>query len=157
MLKLGTIVTDNVTGTKGMLTLLNIDMGDNVNYSFQPSALNPETQVPVDTFWITGNRVVGGEECKHDLPMKVLGTQVKDKATGFSGTAISLYLHLNGCIHVDVKPKGTLKKTGESVAAQNFDLRRLEGAAVPVLTEKQLEKSKKETPSPERMPATRKT
>lgn len=152
-LQLGTIINDKVTGLKGMLTILSIDMNKNIHYLFQPAGLNPETKHPLNTFWITEQRVVGGKKEKVDLPLNVLGTQVEDKATGFKGSAITLYYYLNGCIHFSVKPKGTVKKTGESIDATDFDIRRLKGDAIKELSKKELEVSKKKTPSPEHRPS----
>lgn len=79
----------------------------------------------------------------------MLGTLVQDKATSFRGIAINLLLHLNGCVHVVVKPKGKLQNN-ESIASGNFDLRRLKGSAIPKLSKKQLQDSKLEEPGPEK-------
>lgn len=150
LFELGTMVIDKVTKTKGMLTMFEIDMSSNQLYLFQPSMLNPETQQPVETLWIDEKRIQGGRKKTMKLPMEVLGTLVEDKATTFKGTAVNLLLHLNGCIHVVVKPEGKIKKTNESIASNNFDLRRLKGNAIRELSKKELEKSKKKEPGPER-------
>ena len=149
MIKLGTIITDKVTEVKGMLTMYNVDINHNEHYLFQPSALNPETKEPIDTFWLTEKRIVGGETISVSLPLEILDTQVEDKATGFNGTAISLNYHLNGCVHVDVKPKGIIEKTGATIKVREFDVRRLKGLAIKELSDIELEKSKVENPSPE--------
>jgi hypothetical protein len=153
MKKLGTIIIDKVTGSKGMLTIYALEMSGNQNYLFQPKALNPTTKEPVDTFWITEDRIVGGEEVYPVLPINVLGTEVEDTATGFKGISISLYYHINGCVHVEVKAKGTIPKTGETIKSQNVDIRRLKGKAIKKMTEPQMEKSKIEKPSPEFTPS----
>lgn len=148
IIKLGTIVTDTVTELKGMLTHFTKDMGGNQFYLFQPSGLSPETGKPVDTFWIPGNRVKGGLTEEVELPEAVLGTKVEDIATGFAGIAIGITLHINGCVHVDVKPKGIQKKTGDSFERIDFDIRRMKGEAIKQLSEKEYQESKRKNPSP---------
>lgn len=152
MLKLGTIVTDEVTGMKGMLTIFSVDMNDNQHYLFQPSSLNPENQQPVPSLWINEKRIIGGENISRKLPFEILGTHAEDRATGFAGTVTQLHYFLNGCIHVEVTPKGTIKKTGDPIKGCEFDIRRLKGKLIPVYSEEQHEKSLIETPSPEPRP-----
>lgn len=152
ILNLGKIITDRVVGLKGMLTVLSIDMNQNIHYLFQPAGLNPKTQEPLDVYWITEKRVVGATMETVALPLNILDTEVEDKATGFKGTAITLYYYLNGCVHIDVKPKGIIKSTGESIKVREFDIRRLKGKMIKELSEKELKSSKKENPSPERRP-----
>lgn len=153
MLKLGTIVKDNVVGIKGMLTIFSVDMANNQHYLFQPSALNPKTQQPVDSYWITAPRVDGWETENRSLPIDILGSEVTDIATGFKGIAISMEYHMNGCIHFNVKPKGIIDGTGESIGAREFDIRRLKGKMIKKLDTKSLENSKVENPSPEYSPS----
>lgn len=152
ILKLGQMVTDNVTGIKGMLTMYSEDMDNNVLYLFQPSKLNPETKEPVDRYWLSKSRV-DAEDYKVELPLHILGTVVEDKATGFKGVAISIYYHISGCVHIEVKPKGLLENTGQSIKALEFDLRRLKGEAIVELSEAELEESKVKKPSPESYPS----
>ena len=150
LLKLGTIVKDTPTGVKGMLTIASMDMDKNINYIFQPCSLNPTTGQPSDRIQVVENRIKGGEYEEIDLPVQILGTIVEDKATNFRGTAVCLDYHISGCVHFDVKPAGLIKKTGCTIDAYNFDIRRLVGAEIPKLTEEKLEESKKSTPSPEK-------
>lgn len=149
MLKLGVTVTENASELKGILTMYMTDASGNEHYQFQPGGLSHETKMPLPTYWIGKNRVVGGKEIAVALPKEVLDTEVEDEATGFKGKAVALYYHLNGCVHVDVKPKGTNEKTGEPLKAVEFDIRRLTGIAIKKLSEAQLQQSIKETPSPE--------
>lgn len=151
-LKLGTIITDRVVGLKGMLTILSIDMDKNIHYLFQPGGLNPKTKEPLDSYWITEKRVIGSVKEVILLPLNILDTLVEDKATGFKGTATTLYYYMNGCIHIDVKPKGIIKETGESVKVREFDIRRLKGKMINELSEKELQASKLKNPSPEFRP-----
>jgi len=152
MLKLGTLVKDKVSELSGMLTILAVDVDNNLHYLFQPSLLNPKTKQPVDQFWITQSRVEGGEEMTVELPKEILNTYCEDIATGFNGTAIQIFYYLNGCIHVDVKPKGVIEETGESIKAKEFDIRRLKGPMIKQLSADELEKSKVTAPSPDFLP-----
>jgi len=153
ILKLGTIVTDTVTEQKGMLTIFCYDMNMNTHYLFQPAGLNPKTKQPLDTIWINKARIEGAEQIEVELPNNVMGTFVEDKATGFNGKVVQLFYYLNGCIHLDVKPKGVIDETGETIAPKEFDIRRLKGDAIKNLTEEELNESKKTKPSPESRPA----
>lgn len=148
ILKLGQIVTDGVTQTQGMLTHLCVNMEKHCSYIFQPKGLNPETLQPVEIILIEASRVVGGEEIDVDLPVEVLGSEAEDLASGFKGTIIELIYHINGCIHVDIKPVGILPKTGATIASANFDIRRLKGPKIKPLTDKKLKKSIIKKPSP---------
>src|ERR1019366_7592889 len=133
-----------------MATHMQLDTAQQVFYHFQPKGLNPKTGEPVDSYLVDPARLIDGEYVEDfiDLPISVLGTEVEDKASGFKGTAIALIYHINGCVHFDVQPKGTLKETGSSIRQVNFDIRRLTGKAIKKLSEPELEKSKKEKPSP---------
>jgi hypothetical protein len=73
---------------------------------------------------------------------------VTDRASGFKGKAVHLTLHINGCIHALVQPKGPIPKTGDMIEAADFDIRRLSGKNVPKLTEPEMKKSVKKHPSP---------
>lgn len=146
--KLGTIVKDDVTGLDGMLTHFQIDMSNNINYTFQPAQLSPETHEPVDSFWLDMKRVKNAIEIEKELPVEVLGSKVKDRATGFSGTAVCLIHHISGCTHFAVKPRGIVEKTGNSIRMRDFDMRRLEGEKIPVLSDEEREESEKKHPSP---------
>lgn len=152
ILKLGTMVTDKVTNTLGMLTHLSIDMDLNHTYVYQPRGLNPKTMQPVDTMWIVKSRILGGEEITVDLPTNIIGSHVEDMASGYQGTIIGLDYHINGCIHADVKPSGILEETGGTIGVCNFDIRRLKGDLIKPLEGKELEKSLVEDPSPADMP-----
>jgi len=149
ILKLGTIVKDSATGVEGMLTIVATDMDGSHLYMFQPRGLNPKTGAPVDRMVIATARIVGGEEIEVDLPVEILGTIAEDLATGFTGMIIQLDYHINGCIHVDIKPVGVIAETGTTIESQSFDLRRIKGDKIKPLAEEALEESKKKTPSPE--------
>lgn len=147
MWKLGTMVKDKVTGMRGMLTHL-LSEGENRVYLFQPRGLNPETGEPIRSIWIDPDRVVDGQEVSDTyLALEVLGTEVEDKASGFKGTAVGTFLHINGCLHIDVQPSGTTKNGGV-IKRQDFDIRRMSGKAIKQLSDDELDQSKQRTPSP---------
>lgn len=149
MIELGSMVTEKATGVKGMLTHMQVEINNNRLYLFQPQGINPETGHPVKKIWVVEERLEGGIRIPEpDLPLNVLGTEVTDMATGFTGTAVSLCLHISGCVHIDVQPSGTLAKTGAAIEACDFDIRRLKGNAIPVLTKEEIRVSQKEKPSP---------
>ncbi len=128
-------------------------MSGKLEYGFQPEGLNLKTHQPLPIYWTDPKRLEGAEERDVDLPTHVLGTQVQDKATGFNGMAIIMYVHINGCIHIAVKPEGSIEETGEAIAAAEFDIRRLEGPALEEQTEEQIQADIKQKPSPMGMPA----
>lgn len=149
MIKLGSIATDKATGLKGMPTHLYIEMNNTRMYNFQPRGLNEETGQPIERFWLVEERLVGGERvAEPELPTAVLGTEVEDEASGFTGVATAITLHISGCVHVTVQPPGRIKKTGERIKADDFDIRRLKGKAVPKIDEQAREKDQARRPSP---------
>lgn len=148
MYKLGTIVTDKASGLKGSLMLMQITGEGNRWYSFQPSGLHKEKQTPMDRLWITEDRVVGEKIEDPNLPTDILGSEAEDIVTGFKGTVTGLIYHLNGCIHLQIQPKGSNSKTGELIPEQDFDIRMLKGKKIPKMTEEEKVKSEKKNPSP---------
>lgn len=152
ILKLGILVKDDVSGTIGILTHFCLDMDLNPTYVYQPRGLNPKTKQPVDVIWISESRVSEGMEIEVDLPTHIIGTHAEDIATGFNGTIIAMTYHINGCIHVDIKPQGILEETGNTIDTCNFDIRRIIGEAIKPLDENKLQKSLTDTPSPAGMP-----
>lgn len=155
IIKLGTECVDTATGLMGTLTLAQIGLDGKVEYAFQPPGLQPENGQPIKGLWIEPIRIQERETLptkEVDVPMEILGTEVRDRPTGFMGTAVCFFMHINGCFHVNVQPKGKLEKSGSPAAPHDFDIRRLMGKAVPVLTEEALTKSHAATPSPGDMP-----
>lgn len=59
--------------------------------------------------------------------LSILGTQVKDKVTGFKGVAVSVSFDLYGCIQAVVSPE--VGPDGKIPDSQWFDINRLE--AIP--------------------------
>jgi hypothetical protein len=149
MLKLGTPVKDTATGLKGMLVNMQIQLGGNRFYNFQPHGLNPTDGQPIKRIWVTEARVVGGVLIPEtDLPVNVLGTHVEDEASGFNGTAVAMTLHISGCVHISVQPNGTQQENGSPIEDTDFDIRRLKGKAVPKFTEQEREADQRRRPSP---------
>lgn len=152
ILVLGEKIEDKASGLSGILVMCQIGMSGNTDYLFQPGNLNLETMQPAIQFWVDEKRVVGGTREFIDLPLNILDTLVEDTATGFNGLAVAMYYHLNGCIHIDVKPRGVIEKTGQPIKSMEFDIRRLKGDAIKQLSPEEYKKSKQEEPSPESHP-----
>lgn len=152
IIKLGEMVKDSVTGLKGMATHMMIQIGLGRHYCFQPRGINPEDGQPVPRLWVPDGRLQGKEVPCPDLPVSVLGTEVEDEASGFCGKAVSLTLHISGCVHVEVQPVDTIKKTGALINSADFDIRRLKGEAIPKITDQERDLDQKKRPSPAECP-----
>lgn len=131
-----------------MLTNLQIEMGSARFYRFQPRGLNQEDGSPSDACWMVAERFPDGEIIPMpDVPLYIMGSQVRDLASGFAGIATALTMHLNGCIHVTIQPKGK-KKNGDMIQPVDFDIRRISGPSLKPMTEKELKKAVNEQPGP---------
>lgn len=147
MFKLGAPAKDKASGLKGSLLHMQI-VGKNRWYNFQPAGLNPETETPVPAEWITEDRIECDTEPDPDLPLEAMGTQAKDKVTGFKGTITAIIVHLNGCIHLQIQPAGKVAKTGAMIDHRDFDIRMLEGPALKNWSEQERKASQRTVPSP---------
>lgn len=151
VLKLGTVLTDKATKMEGTLTHLIVGMDRKAEYLLQPRRLNDEGQ-PVLKLFIPEERMNGYKESDFhslEVPFEILGSQVTDKASGFSGMAVRLVYHINGCFHAEIQPEGVNAKTGSCVETRDFDLRGCEGEKIPTFaTPEDVEKSQKVRPSP---------
>lgn len=148
MIELGSFVTDIATGIEGMVTHLQIEMDGTEYLRFQPRGLNPKSGQPVDSMWLVEARLTGGTRISTpDLPLHILGTIVEDEASGFTGMAVNMILHINGCVHFNVQAKGQ-QDTGAPIEQCNFDVRRLKGEAITPMTKEEQKKDEKERPSP---------
>ena len=147
VLELGTMVSD-ITNTNGMLTHLNIAMDETKDYYYQPRGLNPKTGAPVERIWLKEQRINGGKFIEIDAPLEILGSKAEDIATGFKGKIVALIYHLDGCLHVEIKPEGVLEETGATIATNEFDIRRVKGDKIKPFGAKKLKESIKDTPSP---------
>lgn len=153
--KLGSITTDPASGIKGMLTHVLFETAVRpMYYLFQPEGLSPEDGQPVRAHWLISEKITANTPTADiDLPLEVIGTQARDLASGFAGTVVSLTLHISGCVHVAIQPKGALKKTGAKADSCEFDIRRCAGPAIPVLTAGYVERDRKARPSPSHTPS----
>ena len=149
MLELGTTVTEIATGLPGMLTHCEILMDRSFLYLFQPHGLQPENGEPLPKMWCVENLIEGADivDDPDDEILDILGTQVEDTASGFKGMATAIVLHINGCCHAQVQPRG-LSAKGMPIQCHEFDIRQLKGDAIPVLTKEEKIKDQKAKPSP---------
>lgn len=149
--KLGSMTSDTATGMLGMLTHMNIGLDRTPVYIFQPNAISKETGHPVASFWLAAGRLECTLLVDVDLPLEVLGTEVRDNASGFRGMAIGVTMHINGCVHIEIQAEGT-KKTGDKIDLLELDIRRLSGEAIKKMTEAEQADDEKQNPSPAPMP-----
>ena len=144
--KLGSVCRDKATGLKGTLTHWMMDMSGDVHYLFQPKGLTDERQ-PIEALCLNRARILSCPEETVEVPFKILGSKVTDKASGFTGMAIAFIRHLNGCFHVEIQPSGTLPSK-KPILAREFDLRGCVGKEVAVLTAAEKKASVQKNPSP---------
>jgi len=156
MIKLTSPCQEKATGLKGRVTHAIIKMDKSVKYLFQPRGINPDDGQPVDKIFVGPERLLFSEKDLElvDIPFEILGTQVTDKASGFTGMATEFIRYTHGCFHVIIQPKGTLKKTNSPIKHTEFDLRQCEGPMIEKLDAEQLAQSKKKNPSPTNMKST---
>ena len=149
VIKLGTVCADKATELTGTLTHWIYNMDGHIDYLFQPKGLNEDGQ-PVDKLYLEVDRLkVKSKDFENvTVPDEILGTQVTDKASGFTGMAVSFIRHINGCFHVSIQPKGVLAKNNSPIKRCDFDLRSCEGKEIKKLSEAEKKKSEEEEPSP---------
>ncbi len=121
------IVTDKATCLSGRLQTIQIETNGCIYYSFVPVRLNPDTQLPNRAYWITAERIQKGKTHEVELPLEIIGRDCKDVVSGVQGMAITMSLHINGCVHVDLQPSGATK-TGEPIERWNCSIRDLDPA-----------------------------
>lgn len=150
ILRIGSFNRDLATGLEGMITHLYYYQDGSFSYLLQPKGLNLETGLPLDKLSCERTRFERHDDTEEiEIPEEVLGTQVMDEASGFTGMATAFVRHTNGCFHVIVQPAGVLAKTGAPVERSDFDIRRLTGPAIQPLTPVQRKASEKKNPSPD--------
>jgi len=149
VLKLGTTCIDKATELEGTLTHWAIDMGQRIDYLFQPKGLD-ERGLPVNKLILEEERlgITENDFETVDVPFDIIGSIVASKASGYTGMAIGFVRHINGCFHVVIQPKGISQKSGTPIQKCEFDLRECTGDKIIELSEKDLAQSKKDTPSP---------
>jgi len=149
VLKLGTVCRDKATNLEGTLTHWSITMGKTIGYLFQPKGLDENCQ-PVQKLCFERERLEVDDSCFEtvDVPFEIIGTIVTNKSSGFTGMAIEFIRHINGCFHVVIQPEGISPKTKIAIKKCDFDLRDCAGEKITELSERELAKSKKVSPSP---------
>jgi hypothetical protein len=149
VLKLGTVCRDKGTGLEGTLTHWILNMGKHVSYIFQPKGLDEDGQ-PVRKLVLEKERLEFEKDAVEnvEIPFDILGTQVTDKASGFTGMAVDFIRHINGCFHVTIQPEGMHPKKMNPIQKHDFDLRACAGEKIEQLSEPELAKSKVSRPSP---------
>lgn len=148
IITLGQIVKDNIIGVEGILTHINILPGPIIEYLFQPRGINPNTNAPASHVITYADRIVGGKWEELDVPMEILGSNAEDVGTGFKGKVTSLIYHMGNCLHIAIKPPGLSPDTGNAFESCEFDIRRVKGPKIKMLTPKDLKEDTKKTPSP---------
>ena len=154
MLKLGTIVKDNITGLSGMLTHAQMEMDkDLIMYYFQPRMLNKETGQPIKCMWLSPVRVVGGvEENDNGTGLfeyqEALGKEAEDIGTTYTGKIVAIQQHISGCVHATIQSGKLNTESGELTDALNTDVRRLKIKGWKLMTEEERKVDQKKKPSP---------
>jgi len=147
---LGTTCKDRATGRQGTVTHWVCNMGKRIDYLFQPKGLNPDDGQPVKKIILEEERLILSNKDfeEVDVPFEILGTNIINPASGFSGTAVEFVRHINGCFHVMIQPSGVLKKTNTPIHKAEFDLRECSGKMITKMNQQQLKESKEKNPSP---------
>jgi hypothetical protein len=155
-LKLGTECQDRASGLTGTLTHWMMDMGQRIEYVFQPKGLNEEGQ-PLKRIALCAERLMVTESDFEpvQVPFEVLGTEATDKASGFTGMAVAFVRHINGCFHIEIQPQGMLAGKNIPIRSNEFDIRGCVGPMIPVLTVEQQDQSQRQAPSPMTLPERR--
>ena len=71
--------------------------------------------------------------------MALLGYEVKDKVSDFTGVVISISFDLYGCIQADVRPKDLKKEEGTPKPGYWIDVSRLEVIRGPLMEQPNFE------------------
>ena len=148
-LTLGTVCDDRATGLTGTLTHWVLSMDGRITYIFQPRGLDRKGQ-PLNHLVLNEARLDVSESDfeEVEVPVEILGTEVTDKASGFTGMAIDFIYHINGCFHVAIQPRGVVESTGLPINVSEFDLRRCTGEKIIELSKEELTLSIEKEPSP---------
>lgn len=150
VVKIRTICKDNASGVKGMITHVVIGMDRSVKYIFSPEGLT-EAGEPLKPKYLEANRLDTKEFENLEVPLEILGSQVTDDASGFTGMATDLWMHPNGCFHIMIQPSGKAKD-GELIKSHDFDIRQCSGVMIQKIPEPVKEASRKDRPSPAAIP-----
>lgn len=115
--KLGSKVSDNVSGLIGILDAAALKKSGSKQYSIQPKSLTGETRPEgwfVDEDQLTLIDEEFAKEGTQELSFEYFpGDEVRDKVTGIKGIVMFVLYWINGCKHYSVQPKakkGATKK-----------------------------------------------
>ncbi len=135
LLALGETYTDHATLLEGTLTHWYCDMGHQIHYLLQPKGLTADGQ-PMKKILLEQARISHSTEDIREIevPTDILGTEVKDKTSGFTGMAVELVQHIHGCLHIIIQPPGLVKATGLPYKPTDFDIRECVGEKIPELS-----------------------
>jgi hypothetical protein len=135
--RLGDVVKDKITGLEGVVTGLVVYTNGTEQLGVQSEQL--EQGKPVDIVWFEAPQVdiiqtqkLNSPQFHEPIP---LGSCVKDKVSGLSGTIHSMSLWLHGCIRYSFLPTGLDKegKPYELIATDEIYLSLAEGLGVTPL------------------------
>lgn len=138
-LKPGTRCRETATGLDGTVTHWICKVSQTIDYVFQPKGLNPEDHTPINRYRLELEQLDSIPEDSYkdfEVPVKILGSQVTDCVSGYTGTAVGFVLHLHGCFHVIIQAKGTVKDGGP-IQRIEADLRECEGEQITIWEEVQ--------------------
>lgn len=124
--KLGYKAKDTITGYIGVVTAKAEFLFGTDRYEISSNDLHEGRVVP--SIWVEEQRVklYAVHTTAGTMTTEIeLGEEVADTITGFKGTATGRYIFLNGCIRVEVTPKGL--KDGKPIELEVFDEQRLTG------------------------------
>lgn len=128
LFELGTTVFNTLLLGEGHLTTACISEDRSIRYWYQPNELLPNGALAEKTHCVP-NSIEQGTKKEYLLPLGLLGHKVSCKHTGFTGIAVQITVHQNGCIHVWVQPQRVDEKGG-LVDPVDFDIIELVGDVI---------------------------
>jgi len=151
VIKMRTECVDSATGLTGTVTHWLINMEEKIDYLWRPKGLDGEGQ-PLNAIAACAKRlkVADNDFEEVDIPFEILGTEVTDTISEFTGIAIGFLRHVNGCLHVYIQPQGELPGKKGPIERADFDLRGCTGPMITQLSEPELKESEQKNPSPDR-------
>lgn len=145
VLKMGTTVVEIASDRKGHLDGISIGVNLSVVYKFIPNELNKGGIQ--HSYNVYGEMIKGAPSVEVDLPVEVLGSMVTDIYSGFTGMAVQMAVHLNGCVHFWVQG-GNLDDDGTLASPQDLSILQLTGKKITKKTLTSLEYVKTGSPKP---------
>lgn len=136
MIKLGTSVTDKITGVKGTAYCRTVYLYDCARVGVQPAAMDDTTKVP-DRVYVDELNLIEDDGTPPEKP-SILGQQVTDSISGYKGTAVCYTEYIHAVPRVGIQKKG-LTKEGKPFDALDVDfpqLKEYEKYKTPALEKK---------------------